>query len=129
MNKLAGSALMVMMSASAWSQTLVHPGVGQKPKGSFWKASVAVLLAATAADAGTSIGRRELNPMLAGPNDRFGMRGVAIKGLLTGGAIGMQYVFLRKGNGGSKAASIANFGMASVYTSAALHNRTNRRVE
>jgi len=127
-NKFAAIALLLITSLSASSQTLVHPGAGKLPKRSLWKASVAAIVAATVADASSSVGRRELNPVLAGPNGQFGMRGIALKGVITGGALGMQYLFLRKGNGGDKAAAIANFGMASVYMSAALHNRTNRRM-
>jgi hypothetical protein len=129
MYTFARVALLLLMAVSCWSQTQLHPSLGQKPKGSFWKASVAALVAATAADAGSSIGRRELNPMLAGSDGRFGMRGIAVKGFITGGALGIQYLFLHKSLGGSKAAGIANLGMASVYSSAAAHNLTNRRAK
>ena len=123
MRRMIAIAVLLSLATAAQAQTLVHPAPGKKARGSFWKASVAALAAAAAADAQTSVGRRELNPLLAGPGGRFGMRGIAIKGAITGGAIGMQYLLTRRNPASAKYAAAANFGMTGIFSAAAMHNR------
>jgi hypothetical protein len=91
-----------------------------------WKMSIAVLAAAAAADALSSWNKRELNPVLAGSNGRFGARGLAVKSLITGGAIGGQLFLVRRNPEASKAAAIANFGMSGMFAAAAAHNMGNK---
>jgi hypothetical protein len=91
-----------------------------------WKASISALFAASAADVYSSLGRRELNPLLAGHDGRFGRKGIAIKSAITGGVIGAQWLLLRKNPASAKYAAVANFGMSSVLTGAAAHNLRGR---
>jgi hypothetical protein len=61
-----------------------------------WKASVAAVVVASVVDVHSSWGKQEANPVLASGDGRFGARGVAIKSLITGGALGAQWLLLRK---------------------------------
>jgi len=92
-----------------------------------WKASIAILAASAVADAASSWNKRELNPMLAGRDRRFGARGLAIKSLITGGAIGGQLLLVRSNRSAAKPAAIANFGMSGLFTAAAIHNMGNKK--
>jgi hypothetical protein len=57
-----------------------------------WKISLAPVVASQALDVASSYGMRELNPMLAGPDGRFGSRGSGIKLGATAGILGIEYV-------------------------------------
>ncbi|MEP7362271.1 MAG: hypothetical protein ABI972_03380 [Acidobacteriota bacterium] len=92
-----------------------------------WKASLVAVVVAAAADVATSYGKRELNPALQGGNGRFGGRGIAIKSLVTGSALAGQWFLVRKAPESGTYAAVANFGMAGVFTAAAVHNSGNRR--
>ena len=92
-----------------------------------WRASVAALVASSALDAHSSWGKREMNPLLAGPDGRFGTRAVAIKSLITGAALGGQWFMLRHKPSMAKYAIIGNFGLAGIYTRVAIHNYGNSR--
>ncbi len=92
-----------------------------------WKTSIAVMAAASAADLLSSIGKRERNPVLRGPDGRFGARGVAIKSALTGGALVSQFFLVRRNPHAAPYAAFANFGMAGVFTSVTVHNLGNKK--
>ncbi len=92
-----------------------------------WRASVAALLASSALDAHSSWGKREMNPLLAGPDGRFGTRAVAIKAAITGGALGMQWFMLRHKPSMTKYAILGNFALTGIYTRVAVHNYGNSR--
>ncbi|MFN7918755.1 MAG: hypothetical protein U0Q16_01580 [Bryobacteraceae bacterium] len=98
-----------------------------KRRSTFWKASVAALVASSIADAQSSIGRVEANPILRGPAGRFSGRSVAMKAGITGVAIGMQWLFLRKSPEGEKNAARINFAMAGAFTAAATYNHVIHR--
>ncbi len=89
-----------------------------------WKVSLAVLGAATVADVQSSMGRRELNPLLNSSSGRFSMQGVAIKSAIVGGAIGIQYLLLRRNPtpAAYTAAAATNFAIAGVTGSIAARN-------
>lgn len=96
-------------------------------RGRFWKASVVALAGATAADAASSVGRIELNPVLRSADGRFGARGIAIKAAISGGAVFAQWLLLRKNPEAEKYAATANFLAATTFTSVAFRNATNQR--
>jgi hypothetical protein len=98
-------------------------------KRSLWKASLVALVAATAADMQSSVGRHEANPLLRSPNGQFQARGFAIKAAITGGAVAAQWLLLKNNPQADKYAAVANFGMAGVFTSAAIHNHGVRKIE
>lgn len=92
-----------------------------------WKASLVALAVAAAADVATSLGRRELNPALRGADGRFGGRGIAVKSLVTGSAMAGQWLLVRRAPESGRYAAIANFGMAGVFSAAAIHNAGIKR--
>ena len=93
-----------------------------------WKVSLIALIAAAAADVATSYGKRELNPTLRGPDGRFGGRGIAVKSLVTGTALAGQYFLVKRAPESGRYATIANFGMAGVFSAAAIHNEGTKRM-
>ena len=93
-----------------------------------WKTSLAVMAAASAADLLSSLGKRELNPLLRGSDGRFGTRGIAFKAGLTGGAMLSQILLVRKSSYATPYATVANFGMTGLFTSATIHNLGNRKL-
>lgn len=95
--------------------------------GTMWKVSLAALAISAAADALSSYGKRELNPVLSSRDGRFGGRGIAIKSLVTGSAIAGQWFLVRRAPETRRLAAIANFGMAGVFTAASVHNLRNGR--
>jgi hypothetical protein len=122
-----GFVLALVLAAPALPQHILeHPAPGTHTRRSLWKASLALLVASSAADMQSSLGRRELNPLLANAQGRFGARGIAVKALITGGALGLQWLMMRNNPAADRYAAIANFGMAGLFTSAALHNHTNQ---
>jgi hypothetical protein len=92
-----------------------------------WKASLVALAVAAAADVASSVGKRELNPALRGADGRFGGRGMAVKGLVTGSALVGQWLLVRRTPESGRYAAVANFGMAGVFTAAAVHNAGTKR--
>ena len=61
-----------------------------------WKMSLAPLVAAHSLDVASSWGYIETNPLLAGPNGRFGMRSASVKFGIVGAAIAVEYLVLRR---------------------------------
>jgi len=96
---------------------------------SLWKRSLAVLAASTVLDAHSSIGRRELNPLLRDATGRFGTRGIAIKTAMTGAALGAQWLLLRRSERGMKAAAAINFGLSGTLAAVAVHNYGNGKAK
>jgi hypothetical protein len=88
-----------------------------------WRVSAAVLGAVTIADMQSSMGRPELNGMLRSPDGRFGSRGVALKSLVVGGAIGGQWLLLRKNPEAAGHAAGINFAMSAVTGAVVVRNR------
>jgi hypothetical protein len=93
----------------------------------WWKASLVALAAGSALDIHSSLGKRELNPLLAGANGQFGAKGIAIKSAITGGAVLGQWLFARKNQRHAKIATVANFGMAGLLMGAAKINYGHTR--
>lgn len=98
----------------------------REARGGWWKLSAVLVAAAAAADAHSSWGRMELNPALRSANGRFGMQGLAIKSLVTGGAIGAQYILLRKNPKAEKYGVLVNMMMAGVMGTAAATNHVRQ---
>jgi hypothetical protein len=87
-----------------------------------WKLSAAMLTAVTVADVQSSMGRQEANPLLASQGGQFSGQGVALKGLMVGGLLGVQWVMLRRNPQASKYAAGANFAMAAITGAVVVHN-------
>lgn len=87
-----------------------------------WKVSVALLAASSVADVHSSWGRLEANPVLRGPNGRFGMQGVVLKTMIASGVLGAQYLLLRNHPRAAKYGAVTNLIMAGVISAAAMSN-------
>jgi hypothetical protein len=89
-----------------------------------WRASVSTLAIANALDIHSSWGKRELNGLLAGPNQTFGKQGVLLKLAFQGGLMGAEYLLTRGRPTGKlyRALSIINFGAAAGISSVAVRN-------
>ena len=92
-----------------------------------WKASLAAVVAASALDAHSSWRKQEANPLLANGAGQFGTRGVALKGAITAGALGAQWLILRNRPEARRVATLTNFGVAAAYGAVAVHNYQNPR--
>ena len=93
-----------------------------KRHGKLWRVSAAVLGAVTIADMHSSVGRIEANPLLQSSNGRFSNRGIALKGLVVGGALGAQWLLIRKNPNAAPYAAGINFAAAALTGAAVVHN-------
>ncbi len=107
------AALALLLAAS-----LAQRGDGQTA----YRASVAAVAGCAAADAWSSYGRVELNPVLAGRGQRFDGRSVAIKAGITGAWLGAQWIWRRN----QRAYRVGNWVMAGAWCGAAGWNLTTR---
>lgn len=89
-----------------------------------WAISLAPLLVSESLDAASSYGLRELNPMLAQPDGRFGMKAAGIKFGVVGGLIGVEYLLVRKYPRSAKFFTVINWTTAGATTGLAIHNYT-----
>jgi hypothetical protein len=87
-----------------------------------WAISLAPLAGSQALDAASSYGLRELNPVLAQPDGRFGMKAVGIKFGVVGGLIGVEYLLVRKYPRSAKFFTVINWTTAGATTGLAIHN-------
>jgi len=87
-----------------------------------WKWSAIALAGATTADAVSSWGGVEVNPILAGRDRRFGARGVAIKAGIAAGTLIMQWAIMKRHPKAAKAFSYVNFGIAGSYVGFTIRN-------
>jgi len=85
------------------------------------KISEVVLIGSNIADAHSSWGQIEANPLLADSQGRFGVKGVVIKGAVVGGWIAIQRLLNRRGRH-NKTFAIGNFAMAGVFGGVAAKN-------
>jgi hypothetical protein len=90
----------------------------------FW-ASVAVLAAASVADAASSWGRPELNPALRGANGRFGTRAIAIKSGLVAASLTVECLLGRNHAEAARPFAVMNFAAGAGTAAVALRNKLN----
>jgi hypothetical protein len=89
-----------------------------------WAISLAPLVASEALDAASSYGLRELNPVLAQQDGRFGMKAAGVKFGVIGGLIGVEYLLVRKYPRSAKFFTVINWTTAGATTGLAIHNYT-----
>jgi len=87
-----------------------------------WKLSLAPVFASQAFDAASSYGMREMNPMLAGSDGRFGAKGARIKLGATAGLLGVEYLMVRKYPRAARVFTNINWSLSIVTTGFAAHN-------
>ena len=125
MTRPAIALLTLCLAASAETYNWSEPRTTSPGSRTVWRASAIALLLATAADAHSSYGRHEANPLLRSRDGRFDNRGIALKGLITGGALGAQWLLFRKHEGAVKVAAISNFAAAATLSSVAIRNHVS----
>jgi hypothetical protein len=87
-----------------------------------WKWSAVALAASSAADVHSSYGMRELNPILRGPDRRFGVSSALMKAGAVGALVLGQKLFLPGRSGRMKGWTAINFSMAATTGAFATHN-------
>jgi hypothetical protein len=87
-----------------------------------WKFSLAPVVAGQALDIASSYHMRELNPLLAGPDGRFGVKGATIKIGATAAILGVEYLIIRKRPGSSRILAKLNWAAGFVSIGFAAHN-------
>jgi hypothetical protein len=96
------------------------------PVATSWKLSLAPLLASQALDIASSYGKRELNPLLAGPHGQFGVSSALVKVGVTAGLIGAEYLIVKAHPASARIFTKLNWAAAAVTTGFAAHNFTIR---
>ena len=87
-----------------------------------WKISLVHVVASQSLDIASSYGMRELNPMLAAPDGRFGAKATTIKLGATAAIIGVEYLIVKKWPGSARVLSKVNWGTSALTTGFAVHN-------
>jgi len=87
-----------------------------------WKWSLAPLVASQALDIDSSYGMRELNPLLAGPRDQFGVQSALLKVGATAGLMGIEYLIVKVHPASARIFTKVNWAAAAVTTGFAAHN-------
>ncbi len=125
MLKMLSLAVCLLGAAPGFAETrnlVEHPRPGARPS-KLWRISVAALAAGSTADAWSSYGRTEANPLLQGPGGQFSARGIGLKAAIAGGAVATQWFLQRKHPDSAKAFAVTNFGMAAVFSGIAVRNK------
>lgn len=84
--------------------------------------SKAVLIAASTADAATSWGKQEANPLLRSANGTYGARGVSIKLAFVGGSFVAQKLVQKRCHDCAAPLAVTNFAAAAFVGSVAARN-------
>jgi hypothetical protein len=87
-----------------------------------WKRSLLPLVATQGLDIASSYGMRELNPMLAGTDGRFGGKAAGIKIGTTAAAVGIEYLVVKRWPGAARMFSKLNWGSSALTGAIAAHN-------
>jgi len=87
-----------------------------------WKYSLAPAIAGQALDVASSYGMREMNPMLAGQDGRFGAKGAGIKIGASAAILGVEYLIIRTHPRAAHIFSKLNWTVGIVTAGFAAHN-------
>ena len=87
-----------------------------------WKRSLLAVAASQALDVASSYGLRELNPLLASSDGRFGGKAMSIKLGATGAIVALEYVLVKKYPKSARIFSKLNWASSVVTTGFAIHN-------
>jgi hypothetical protein len=87
-----------------------------------WKLSLVPVFASQTLDVASSYGMRELNPMLADANGRFGGQGAAIKLGTTAAIVAVEYLIVHRHPNAARVFSKLNWAGSAVTTGLAVHN-------
>jgi len=112
--------LLFVMATSCWAQQA-------KPwykSCTFW--STMSLVGANVADASSSWRQVELNPALASPGGKFGVRSATLKFSLVGGYMAVQSFFIKRSPESRRAWCAASYGGAALVGGVAARNYSLR---
>ena len=125
--QLFSRILMVVLLCTPLS---AQDGGSKWPK-RLWKASIAAVVAGSAVDMHSSLGKHETNGLLANRQGAFSMQGVGIKLAIAGAAIGTQQYLLHKHPAAStyRTGALINFAVAGALGGVAAHNYGNRPIQ
>jgi hypothetical protein len=87
-----------------------------------WKRSLIPMVATQGLDIVSSYGMRELNPLLAGDDGRFGGKAAGIKIGTTAAVVGIEYLIVKKWPGAARMFSKLNWGSSALTGAIAAHN-------
>ena len=87
-----------------------------------WKLSLIPLAGSQVLDVSSSWGMRELNPVLAGSDGRFGAQAATVKLGVAGAFVGVQYLVVRKFPRTARVFTKINWAGAALTSSFAVHN-------
>jgi hypothetical protein len=109
------------LPASALRSTRIASVREHDRSATLWKVSIATMLAASAFDAASSMGKSEQNPLLRSSDGTFGTKGVALKFGLVGASLVPQMIF-RNRKDLRRLFTIINFGDTAMFTAIGVHN-------
>lgn len=112
----------VAQLAAETSEGTTGEAAGERTWRTRWLVSVGPLVAAQSLDAASSYGLREMNPLLASPDGRFGMKATALKFGVIGGLVGAEALLVRKFPRSAKFFTVVNYSTAGVTTGLAVYN-------
>ena len=104
----------------------VEPHLSVPPGRAFYRWSVAILAASSAADVASSWHRPEANPVVAGSGSTFGAESVAIKLGLVGSSFLLERLVLRHRPDLYRHVAWLNFGVAGALGAVVQHNMSLR---
>ena len=87
-----------------------------------WRRSLVPLAVSQTLDITSSYGMLERNPLLAGPNGRFGPKAATIKLATTGAIVGIEYLIVRKWPKSARILSKLNWSSSLLTAGLAMHN-------
>lgn len=87
-----------------------------------WERSLIPLFASQSLDAASSYGYRELNPMLADANGKFGMKATSVKFSVVAGLVGVEYLLVRKSPKAARLFEKLNWSSSALTSGLAVRN-------
>lgn len=126
-NTIILTVVALLSFQNAFAETIQLREQQTQKRSVWWKVSAVALAVATSVDAHSSWGHVEANPALRGPNGRFGTKGVALKGLITGSVLTAQYFMMKNHPKAEKYGTWTNFILAGALGSAAAYNYNLQR--
>ncbi len=94
----------------------------RRPVPASWKWSLVPLVASQTLDIASSYGMRELNPLLAGPQQQFSVKATVVKVAVTAAFLGAEYLIVKVHPRAAKMLTTINWSGAALTSGFAIHN-------